>query len=130
MKKLGLLLLSVIVFAAVTMAQDRGPRNFDPKEMAKRQTDELTKALDLNKDQAAKVLELNTKVGEKMSSMREEMRDGGGDREAMREKMTKIREEQKVEMKKILTEAQYKKYEKYLEERRAQRGQGRPGGQR
>ncbi len=130
MKKLGLLLLSVFVFAAVTMAQDRGPRNFDPKEMAKRQTDELTKALDLNKDQAAKVLELNTKVGEKMSSMREEMRDGGGDREAMREKMTKIREEQKVEMKKILTEAQYKKYEKYLEERRAQRGQGRPGGQR
>ncbi len=130
MKKLGLLLLSVFVFAAVTMAQDRGPRNFDPKEMAKRQTEELTKALDLNKDQAAKVLELNTKVGEKMSSMREEMRDGGGDREAMREKMTKIREEQKVEMKKILTEAQYKKYEKYLEERRAQRGQGRPGGQR
>ncbi len=130
MKKLGLLLLSVFVFAAVTMAQDRGPRNFDPKEMAKRQTDELTKALDLNKDQAAKVLELNTKVGEKMSSMREEMRDGGGDREAMREKMTKIREEQKVEMKKILTEAQYKKYEKYLEERHAQRGQGRPGGQR
>ncbi|MCK3684892.1 DUF4890 domain-containing protein [Maribellus sp. YY47] len=128
MKKLGLLLLSVIAFATVTMAQDRGPRNFDPKEMAQRQTEELTKTLDLNKDQAKKVLELNTKMGEKMSAMRGEMRDGGGDREAMREKMTKMREEQKAEMKKILTDAQYKKYEKYLEERRSQRGPGGPGG--
>jgi len=130
MKKLGLLLLSVFVFATVTMAQNQGPRNFDPKEMAKRQTEELTKTLDLNKDQAKKVLELNTKMGEKRSTMFQEMRNGGGDREAMREKMTKIQEEQNAEMKKILTEDQYKKYEKYLEERRAQRGQGRPGGQR
>jgi len=130
MKKLGLLLLSVIVFATVTMAQNQGPRNFDPKEMAKRQTEELTKTLDLNKDQAKKVLELNTKMGEKRSAMFQEMRDGGGDREAMREKNAKMQEEQNAEMKKILTEDQYKKYEKYLEERRAQRGQGRPGGQR
>ncbi len=129
MKKLGLLLLAVFVFTAVSMAQDRGPRNFDPKEMAKRQTDELTEVLDLNKDQQKKVLELNTEAGEKMSAMRGEMMNGGGDREAMREKMTKIREDQNKEMKKILTEDQYKKYEKYLEERRSQRGQGRPGGQ-
>ncbi|MFV0590228.1 MAG: hypothetical protein ACK5M7_02480 [Draconibacterium sp.] len=128
MKKLGLVLLSVIVFATVTMAQDRGSRSFDPKEMAKRQTEELTKALGLNKDQQAKVLALNTKMGEKRSSMFQEMRNGGGDREAMREKMTKLRDEEKAEMKKILTEDQYKKYEKYLEEQRARRGQGRPGG--
>lgn len=130
MKKLGLLLLSVIVFATVAMAQNQGQRSFDPKERAKRQTEELTKALGLNKDQAKKVLELNTKMGEKMSAMWSEARNGGGDREAMREKMTKVREEQNTEMKKILTEDQYKKYEKYLEEQRARRGQGRPGGQR
>lgn len=128
MKKLGLLLLSVFVFTVVTTAQDRGPRNFDPKEMAKRQTEELTKVLDLNKDQQKKVLELNTKSGEKMSELREDMM-GGGDREAMREKMMKIREDQNKEMKKILTEDQYKKYEKYLEERRS-RWSGGSGGRR
>jgi len=129
MKKLGLLFLAVFVITAVTQAQNRGPRDFDPKEMAKRQTEELTEVLDLNKDQQKKVLELNTESGEKMSAMRGEMMNGGGDREAMREKMMKIREDQNKEMKKILTEDQYKKYEKYLEERRGQRGQGGPGGQ-
>ena len=129
MKKLGFFLLFAIVFATVSMAQNRGMGNFDPKEMAKRQTDELTKTLDLNKDQEKKVLDLNLKNAEQMSALREEM-SGGGDREAMREKMTKIREEQTAEMKKILTESQFKKYEKYLEERRSMRGQGRPGGQR
>jgi protein CpxP len=129
MKKLGFFLLFAIVFATVSMAQNPGMGNFDPKEMAKRQTDELTKTLDLNKDQEKKVLDLNLKNAEQMSALREE-RSGGGDREAMREKMTKIREEHTAEMKKILTESQFKKYEKYLEERRSMRGQGRPGGQR
>lgn len=128
MKKLGFLLLATIFFASVAMAQPGGQRNFDPKEMAKRQTEELTKELGLNKDQAKKVLELNTKSMEKMSEMRGQMRDGGGDREAMLEKMQKSRDEQNAEMKKILTDDQYKKYEKYLEERRARRGGG--GGNR
>ena len=127
MKKFGFLMLAAMFFATVAMAQPGGQRNFDPKEMAKRQTEELTKELGLNKDQAKKVLELNTKSMEKMSEMRGQMRDGGN-REAMREKMQKQREEQNAEMKKILTEDQYKKYEKYLEERRSRRGG--PGGQR
>ncbi|WP_167608106.1 DUF4890 domain-containing protein [Maribellus sediminis] len=128
MKKAALMLIAVFALSFATMAQNQGPRNFDPKEMAKRQTEELTEQLDLNKDQQKKVLELNEKYGNKMSEMRDDMRNGGGDREAMREKMTKMREEQNKEMKKILTEDQYKKYEKYLEERRSRRGQGGPGG--
>jgi periplasmic protein CpxP/Spy len=127
MKKTGLVLLALLAFTVVTFAQNRGSGNFDPKEMAKRQTEQLTEELDLNKDQQKKVLELNEKYSEKMSAMFQDMRSGGGDREAMREKMGKMREEQNKEMKKILTEDQYKKYEKYLEERRSRRGQGRPG---
>ena len=130
MKKLGFLVLFAMLFATISMAQDRGMGNFDPKEMAKRQTEELTKTLDLNKDQQKKVLDLNLKQAEKMQAMREEMRNGGGDREAMRGKMMQLREEQNKEMKKVLTESQYKKYEKYLEERRNMRGQEGPGGQR
>lgn len=130
MKKLGFIMLVAMLFATASMAQDRGMGNFDPKEMAKRQTEELTKTLDLNKDQQKKVLDINLKQAEKMQAMRDEMRNGGGDREGMRDKMMKLREEQNKEMKKVLTDDQYKKYEKYLEERRNMRGQGGPGGQR
>lgn len=130
MKRLGFFLLFAIVFATVSVAQNRGGMgNMDPKEMAQRQTDELKKALDLNKDQEKKVLDLNLKNAQQMSALREEAMKNGGDREAMREKMTKLREAQNAEMKKILTEDQYTKYEKYMEERRASRGQGGPGGQ-
>ena len=128
MKKLGLLLLSVFVFTAVTMAQRPGMGDFDPKEMAKRQTDELTEVLDLNKEQQKKVLLINTESGEKMAKMREKMSDGG-DRTAMREEMTKIRDIQNKALKDVLTEEQYKKYEKYLEERRGNRGRAGGGGQ-
>lgn len=123
MKKLGLLLMFVILGTTFSMAQNRGGQNMDPEERAKTQTEELKKVLDLNKDQEKKVYDLNLSSGKKMTAMRAEMQ--GGDREAMREKFGKLREEQNKEMKKILTEAQFKKYEKYLEERRAQRGQGR-----
>lgn len=128
MKKISLMILSVMLFTVVSIAQNRG--NFDPKEFAKRQTEELTKELSLNKDQQKKVLELNNQVADKMTAMREDMMSGGGDREGMRDKMMKIREDQQKEMKKILTEDQYKKYEKYLEEQRARRGQRGPGGGR
>ncbi len=53
----------------------------------------------------------------------------GGDRDAMRSKMGKMRENSNKEMKKVLSESQYKKYEAYQEERRKQR-QGGGRGQR
>lgn len=124
MKKLGLLLMLVILGTTFSMAQNRGGQNMDPEERAKTQTAELKKVLDLNKDQEKKVYDLNLKAGKDMVKMREEMQ-GSSDRDAMREKFGKMREEQNKEMKKILSEDQFKKYEKYLEERRAQRGQGR-----
>jgi hypothetical protein len=107
------------------MAQNRGGQNMSPEERAKSQTKQLDELLDLNKDQETKVYDLNLKAGKEMSKMREEMQGGGGDRDAMREKFGKMREGQNKEMKKILSDSQYKKYEKYLEERRSQRGQGR-----
>lgn len=129
MKKLGFFLLFVIAFTTVSVAQNRGMGNFDPKEMAKRQTDQLKETLNLNQDQEKKVYDLNLKNAEEMSTLRGEMMNGGGDREAMRAKMTKLREAQTAEMKKILTDSQFEKYEKYLEERRGMRGSGGPGGQ-
>ena len=122
MKKLGFLLIILILGTTVSVAQDRGgQRDFDPEEMAKRQTENLKEVLDLKKDHEKKVYELNLKSSKAMAKMREE---AGGDREAMREKMMEMREKQNEEMKKILTDSQWTKYEKYLEERRNRRGRG------
>lgn len=125
MRKIGFLLIALLFGTMVSYSQNW--QNSTPEEMAKRQTDQIKEKCGLDKDQEKKVYDLNLKSGKEMAKMREQMQ-GGGDRDAMREKMTKMRDEQNKEMKKILTAEQYVKYEKYLEERRAARQQG--GGNR
>ena len=126
MKKLGFLIIAVLLGTTFSMAQyGGGGQRSTPEERAKQQTAELKEALGLNKDQEKKVYDLNLESGKKMQKMREEM-GGGGFSDEMREKMMAMREETNKEMKKILTDDQYKKYEKYLEERRNRRGQGGP----
>lgn len=124
MKKIGFLLIALIMGTMVGTAQNW--QNATPEEMAKRQTDQIKEKCGLDKAQEKKVYDLNLEASKKMAKMREQMQ--GGDRDSMRDKMTKMRDEQNKEMKKILTAEQYVKYEKYLEERRAARPQG--GGNR
>lgn len=124
MKKLGLLLMIVVLGTTMSIAQNRGGQRMAPEERAKQTTAELKKALDLNNDQEKKIYDLNLKANKEMTTA---WQDANGDREAMREKMGKVRDNTNKEMKKILSDDQYKKYEKYLEERRQQRGQ-RGGG--
>ena len=125
MKKIGILLIAIVLGRIVSMAQNREQRSFDPVERAKTQTAELKEALGLDKDQEKKVYDLNLDSNKKMGVMREEMQASGGGFEGMREKMTKMREEADKKMKTILTEAQWPKYQKFQEESRARRGQGR-----
>ena len=124
MKKIGIVLISLMLIAAVGMAQP-GQRNMNPEEMAKRQTEQIKEAVGLNEKQEKQVYELNLESGKKMRAMREQNQGGGF--EGMREKMTEFRAEQDKKMKTILTEVQWKKYEKFQEERRERRndGQGR-----
>lgn len=124
MKKLGFLLIVLILGTTVSMAQNRGG-DFDPEERAKSQTAELKELLDLKKDQEKKVYDLKLKAGKEIAEMRKDMQGGGGDRDAMRAKFGEMREKQNKEMKKILTEDQFKKYEKYVEEQREKRRQNR-----
>lgn len=126
MKKITIVFLMLVFAFSNLMAQPGGQRNFDPKERAQQTTERLKEALDLNKDQEKKVYEIQLKGNEKMAKMREEMQGGGG-WEGMREKMTQFREEQNKEMQKVLTEGQWKKYEKYMEEQRSRREQGGGG---
>lgn len=99
-------------------------QNSTPEERAKLQTEQIKEKCGLDKAQEKKVYDLNLESGKKMAKMREGMQGGGGMSDDMREKMTKMREEQNKEMKKILSADQYVKYEKYLEERRAARQGG------
>jgi hypothetical protein len=120
MKKIGFLLIALIMGTIVGTAQNW--QNATPEEMAKRQTDQIKEKCGLDKAQEKKVYDLQLESSKKMAKMREEMQ--GGDRDSMRDKMAKMREDQNKEMKKILTAEQYVKYEKYLEERRAARQGG------
>lgn len=122
MKKIGFLMIAVLLITMVSKAQNW--QSATPEEMAKRQTEQIKEKCGLDKDQEKKVYDLSLKSSKEMAKLRSEMQGGGGPNEGMREKMTKMRQDQNKEMKKILTADQYVKYEKYLEERRAQRGGG------
>jgi biopolymer transport protein ExbD len=125
MKKIGFLLVVIMLGTIVSMGQNW--QSATPEEMAKRETDQIKEKCGLDKDQEKKVYDLSLKTAKERVKMREEMQDAGGPNDEMRAKMTKIREEQTKEMKKILSADQFVKYEKYLEERRAARQQGGGG---
>lgn len=127
MKKIGTMLMSLMLIAMVGLAQP-GQRSMNPEEMAKRQTAQIKEAVGLDEKQEKQVYELNLETGKKMRALREEMQGGAPD--GMREKMREIREGQDEKMKEILSEDQWKKYEKFQEERRASWRDRRPGGRR
>lgn len=79
----------------------------------------MVKELKLDDTQAKKVKEVNANMIEKMKKLRE---DTGGDRETMRSQMQKIRKEQNAELKKILTDEQYKTLQEKMKARQGQRG--------
>ena len=118
-----------VAFIAITLSlnfvaiaqQGRGPRNFDPKEMAERQTNQMEEVLKLTAEQLPKVEALNLEYAQKMKEARDE---AGDDREAMRANMRKMMQAKDVELKKILTAEQWTT----LEAERKQRMENRRGG--
>ena len=140
MKRSGLLFIAVMMLLVFGCNQNRNsgnnpgegpggmrPGNFNPEEMAKRQTEELKEVLGLNKEQEKQLYELTLENGKKMQKMREEIQSSDGGFEGMREQMKLMREEQNNKIKEVLSEEQFEKYQAWQEERRARRGQGGPG---
>ncbi len=85
----------------------------------------------LSEAQQAKITAIQEKQSAEMRELFQELRDGGGDRQALGAKMTALREKYQKQTDAILTDDQKKK----MTEARAQRGQGgrgqgqpRPGG--
>ena len=118
-------LLFIGSLALPAFAQQGGGRgNMDPKEMAKRQTDQMKESLELTAEQLPKVEALNLKYAEKFKVVRDE---AGDDRESMRSAIREMMKEKDVEIKKILTADQWTKFEADRKERMQNRGGGRRG---
>lgn len=107
-------------------AQNRSPRA-DPDTMAARLTNLMAEKLELTEEQVGSIAEINLKNTKELVALREEYR---GNREEMRSEAEKIREERDIEMKGILTEDQFVKYEALMEEQQNRRRPGRRGGGR
>lgn len=111
MKKIGLLM--AVLFMAGGLAMAQGPnRNMDPKKRAAEMTERMVKDYSLTDAQKEKVETLNLDMTEKMSKLSDD------DRETRRTKMQTIREDYNKKLKEVLTDEQYKKYQKDEEERR------------
>ena len=120
-KEFFLVLVAGLFFSLTACAQPQGPRgNFSPEDMAKRQTEMIQKATGIDDATAKKVQEINLKY----SKIIRDMREKSDDREAMREEMGKIREKRDAEIKALLTDEQYKKYQAQQEEMRKNRQGG------
>lgn len=151
MKKLMMTMVAALMLTATAMAQEnngrREGRNFDPAEMAKSQTERMVQEYGLNEAQQAKLLELNTQYAGKMrmggrGGQRGGQRFGGpqggnqqggmqqGERpsreqmEARMKEMQANREAYNAELKKILTEEQFSKYEEAEKQRMERFGRG------
>ena len=137
-KSIGLALL-VSLFALNISAQGPGGpgRGFQmTEEDIKENVDNTAKTLKLNDEQHKKVLAVDMDFYNKMQIEFQKMRNAGGpptDREAMREKMMKMRDERNAEYEKVLTPDQYKQFIETQEQRqremREQRQQSNPDGE-
>lgn len=97
-----------------------GGPNMDPAEMAKRQTERMTTALELSEEQAASIQEINMTYANIMVEARE---NRTGDREEMRATMEGIRTDRDAEIKTVLTEEQYATFVELAAKQRANRGE-------
>ena len=141
LKTIGLALL-VSLFALNISAQGPG-RGFQMTEDdIKERVDNTAQTLKLNDDQHKKVLTVEMDFYNKMQIEFQKMRNAGGspaegDREAMRAKMMKMRDERNAEYEAILTPDQYKQFIDMQEQRmremrdmRDQQRQSNPDGER
>src|SRR5690554_6994905 len=105
MKQIIFILLFTMMTALIGNAQPR-QRNISPEDIAKRSTEQIKEAVNLNEKQEKQIYELNLETGKKMRALREDAQGGGF--EEMREKMSELRADQDKKMKVILSSDQWK----------------------
>ena len=134
-RSIGLALL-VSLFALNISAQGPGHGFQMTEEDIKNRVDNTAQTLKLNDEQHKKVLAVEMDFSNKMQIEFQKMRNAGGpptDREAMREKMMKMRDDRNAQYEAVLTPDQYKQFidlqEQRMREMREQRQQANPDGE-
>jgi len=120
MRTLIILTLSLLVNLTLgaQSAQSKSESPYGtPKERAKLQTEKMKSALSLREDQIDKIYTLNLKYAE---IMQKEVFDQGASQWSMYTKGSEINKRKEKELKPLLSEAQYKNYEKLKAETRKQ----------
>ena len=121
-----ILLSALIVIAPMLgMAQNRSNMG-DMQKRMKEQRDALKKDLKLSKKQKADFDKVYKSYDTKRETLFSEARTAEN-REGMREKMTEMRDGLNVELKKVMTDKQYKKFLVIEKKRNEERRQGRDG---
>lgn len=138
LRMMGLTLLISLFALNITAQGPGGGRGFQmTEEDIKDQSGNTSKTLGLTDEQAKKILATDMDFYNKMQIERQKMMSAGGppaegDRQAMRDKMMKMRDDRNAEYEKVLTPEQYKKFieiqEKRRNEMREQRQQSNPDG--
>jgi len=116
MKSLIILMLSVSAISLQAQSNASSPFG-TPQERAKLQTEKLKKALPLREEQVPSVHALNLKYAE---IMQKEVFDQGASQWTMYSKGSEINKRKEKELKKLLSDAQFKNYEKLKAEMRKQ----------
>lgn len=111
------LLLTFATLFTLVLAVDAQPGGGlpSPDEMAKRETEQMRSGLNLTADQLPNVEAINLKYARKMG----EMFQAGppADFSEMQQKMEVIQKTKRVDLEKVLTADQLKKYDQMMEER-------------
>lgn len=128
MKKAIFLLITVVVAGIYTAnAQGGGFQRRTPEEQLKNVKEKLVD-LKLSADQTTKSDAVFLKFFKDRDKLFEEMRSGGGDRDAMREKSQKLANDRDEELKKVFDEAQFKKWKDEIEPSLRPQRRGAGGG--
>jgi Spy/CpxP family protein refolding chaperone len=129
MKKLMMICGLMLGIAGFANAQQGGGQGGGQGRMMMKPEDrvkQLDEKLKLSDDQKTKLTAVFTEQVEAMKKFREEMQ--GGDRDAMREKMQKMRADNDAKVTAVLTDDQKKTYEAWQKEQRAEMEKRRQGG--
>jgi len=120
--KFSMLAALMLLFTLQLSAQGPGGgRGQMTEEDIKENVANTAKKLKLNDDQHKKMLAVDMDFYNKMQIERQKMRNAGGpppDREEMRSKMMKMRDDRNAEYEKILSADQYKQFLELQEQRR------------
>ncbi|MGL5319035.1 MAG: hypothetical protein ACRC9Q_10170 [Bacteroidales bacterium] len=126
-KFLSLIILCICLLSSFSMqAQDKGPKNIDPKVRMENQLKRLTKELTLTSDQKEQISKMWADADVKRKELMD-LRKNGKDKE-IKKQIKDLRDSGQEQMKQILSAEQYTKYlemQKQEMEKAAQKRQNR-----